>query len=211
MTIGRPRIQHERQARMELVLSSAEKLFVEKGYHETSIGDIAETADFSRTSIYQYFGSKEEIYVHLLERYTDLLIERATEAVAKANNTIDKIKAFLEAFRQVMKLKPNFFELYFIQRHELERLLSSDLRTRLNQKRRVLENVFRGFYAAGAAKGEVRDLRAKDASNLFFAQVGGMLLLHTYYGAEFDVTIDQHLDQSLQMYLEFVRKADGGV
>jgi TetR/AcrR family fatty acid metabolism transcriptional regulator len=206
MTTQRVRILQERQARMELILNAAEQLFVEKGYADTSINDIAEAADFSRTSIYQYFSSKEEIYVNILERYTDLLIEHVAEAVQKPATTSDKIRAFLEALRQMIRRKPNFFSLYFIQRHQVEPRLSPELRTELNAKRRELENVFRDFYREGAERGEVRAIRAKDASNLFFAQIMGMMLLHEYYGGEFDVTIEQHLDKSLEMYLEYVSK-----
>ena len=204
----RQRIALERQARMDLILDSAEKLFTVKGYNATSINDIAEHADFSRTSVYQYFANKEEIYLHLLERYTDLLIHRVREATANAPSVPEKIRAFLEEIRAMIKLKPNFFALYFIQRHEVEPRLSAELRTRLNAERRHLENVFRDFYQVGIEKGEVRNIRVKDASNLFFAQIMGMMLLHEYYEEEFDVTLDEHLDKSLQLYIEFVEKVD---
>jgi len=36
----------------------------------------------------------------------------------------------------------------------------------------------------------------------------GMMLLHEYYGEEFDVTLEEHLEMSLQLYLEFVEKVD---
>jgi AcrR family transcriptional regulator len=204
----RARILQERQARLSLILDSAERPFVEKGYNDTSINEIAELADFSRTSIYQYFKSKEEIYLALLDRYSDVLIERLAEATAKPNRTVDKIRAFLNEIRQVMKLKPNFFSLYFIQRNQVEPRLSPEQKRQLNAKRRRLENIFRDFYREGVEKGEVRDIRVKDASNLFFAQVTGMMLLHEYYGDEFDVTLDEHLDQSLQLYIEFVQRKD---
>lgn len=202
----RLRIAQERRARVDLILESAEKLFAEKGYSETSISDIAEAADFSRTSIYQYFSSKEEIYVCILERYTDLLTDRIIEATNNAATVADKIRALLEEFRTMIKMKPNFFSLYFIQRHQVEPLLSPELRAQLNVKRRKLENVFRDFYRQGVERGEVRNISVKDASNLFFAQIMGMMLLHEYYGDEFDVTLDEHLDKSLQLYLEFVEK-----
>jgi AcrR family transcriptional regulator len=205
----RNRIELERQARMELILDTAEKLFVEKGYHDTSISDIAEQADFSRTSIYQYFSGKEEIYLGILERYTDKLTERLREATAKADTVPDKVRAFLEVFRQTMKEKPAFFVLYFIQRHQVEPGLSPGLKAELNAKRRMLENVFRDFYKKGIERGEVRKIGFKDASNLFFAQVMGMMLLHEYYEEEFDVTLDEHLDKSLQLYLEFIENVDG--
>jgi AcrR family transcriptional regulator len=205
---GRGRIARERAARTNLILDSAERLFVEKGYHETSINDIAENADFSRTSVYQYFASKEEIYLQILDRYGDLLTERVTRATGDSSPVPEKIGRFLEEIRQISKEKPNFFSLYFIQRHQVEPRLSTELRARLNAKRRRLEDVFRDFYRQGIERGEVRDISVKDASNLFFAQITGMMLLHEYYGSEFDVTLDEHLDKSLRLYLEFAEKVD---
>ena len=204
----RQRIALERQARMDLILDSAEKIFIQKGYNDTSISDIAECADFSRTSIYQYFNNKEEIYLLILERYTDLLTERLAAAVVGKATAQEKITAFLEEMRRLIKEKPNFFTLYFIQRHEVEPRLSAELRTHLNAKRREIENIFRDFYREGVERGEVRNIRPKDASNLFFAQITGMMLLHQYYKEEFDVTLDDHLDKSLQLYLEYVEKVD---
>ncbi len=204
----RSRMAQERLARMELILDSAEKLFVEKGYTATSINDIAEEADFSRTSIYQYFSSKEEIYLDILERYTEPLTERLRQVTADVPTVPDKIRAFLDELRKLKREKSNFFELYFIQRHQVEPRLPDEFRKQLNAKRRRLENVFREFYREGIEKGEVRAIRFKDASNLFFAQIMGMMLLHEYYGNEFDVTLDEHLEMSLQLYLEFVEKVD---
>jgi AcrR family transcriptional regulator len=206
--LGRERIAREREARIHLILDSAERLFVEKGYAETSIHEIAEGADFSRTSVYQYFASKEEIYLRILDRYGDLLTERVTGATAGSSKVPEKIRAFLEEIRRIIREKPNFFSLYFIQRHQVEPRLSPELRARLNAKRRRLENVFRDFYRQGVERGEVRDIGVKDASNLFFAQITGMMLLHEYYGDEFDVTLDEHLEKSLRLYLEFVEKVD---
>jgi AcrR family transcriptional regulator len=205
---SRERIAREREARSNLILDSAERLFVEKGYLETSINDIAEAAEFSRTSVYQYFASKEEIYLRILDRYGDLLTERVTRATGGSAPAPVKISRFLEEFRLINKEKPNFFSLYFIQRQQVEPRLSAELRAQLNGKRRKLENVFRDFYREGIERGEVRDISVKDASNLFFAQITGMMLLHEYYEDEFDVTLEEHLEKSLRLYLEFVEKVD---
>ena len=203
---GRQRITREKVARMDLILDSAERLFVEKGFTNTSVNDIAEAADFSRTSIYQYFSGKEEIYLRILERYTGLLTRSVIKATANVSTAPEKIRVFLGAMRRMIRERPSFFTLYFIERHQVEPRLSAELRTRLNAERRVLENVFRDFYRRGIEKGEVRNIDVKDASNLFFAQITGMMLLHEYYGNEFDVTLDEHLEKSLQLYLEFVEK-----
>jgi AcrR family transcriptional regulator len=191
---------------MERILDSAEKLFVEKGYADTSINDIAEDADFGRTSIYQYFSGKEEMYVRILERYTDQMTERLKEATSTQATVPDKIRAFLEVIRTIMREKPAFFGLFFIQRHQVEPWLPPELKAEFSARRKMLENVFRDFYQEGIEKGEVRNIRVKDASNLFFAQVMGMMLLYEYYEDEFDVTLDEQLDKSLQLYLEYIEK-----
>ncbi len=204
----RQRITQERQARADLILDGAEKLFIEKGYADTSINDIAEHADFSRTSVYQYFSGKEEIYLCILERYTDHLIERSREATQGAETVPDKVRAFLGVLRSLMREKPAFFALYFIERHQVEPRLPAELKIRLNTRRRALENIFRDFYRDGVERGEVRNIGFKEASNLFFAQVMGMMLLHEYYDDEFESSMDEHLDLSLKLYLEFIEKVE---
>lgn len=206
---SRDRIARERQARIDRILEQAERLFVEKGYGSTTVDDIARQADFSRTALYQYFRSKEEMYASILERYTDLLADRVAKATAEQASTPEKIRAFLGEIRKMMREKPGFFELYFIQRHQVQPRLSAEWKIRLNEKRRRLENVFREAYQEGIRRGEVRPIRFKDASNLFFAQIMGMMLLHEYYGDEFDVSLEEHLEQCLAVYLEFVQNLDG--
>ena len=174
----RQRITLERLARADLILDGAERLFVEKGYAETSINEIAGAADFGRTSVYQYFSGKEEIYLRVLERYTDQLTDRVRAAASTAGTVREMVTSFLEVLRRFIKEKPAFFTLYFIQRHQVEPRLPAELKAELNSRRRMLENVFRDFYRKGIERGEVRDIGVKDASNLFFAQIMGMMLLH---------------------------------
>jgi hypothetical protein len=128
---------------------------------------------------------------------------------AEAPTVPTKVKAFLDEMRRLMKERPNFFELYFIQRHQVEPGLSPELRAQANEKHRKMETVFRDFYRQGVERGEVRNISVNFASTLFFAQITGMMLLHEYYEEEFDVTLDEHLDNSLQVFLEYIEKVDG--
>jgi AcrR family transcriptional regulator len=69
-----------RQARAELILDEAEKLLVEKGYHETAIDEIAARAGVAKGTLYQHFPSKEALIVALFERNARLL-EQAIERI----------------------------------------------------------------------------------------------------------------------------------
>ena len=72
--IGR-REQKKMKSR-EAILSAAAKLFEEKGYSDTSIVDITAMADLGTGTFYNYFKSKDEVLLSLLE----LLFEKIRTA-----------------------------------------------------------------------------------------------------------------------------------
>ncbi len=55
----------------EKILLCAEKVFSAKGYYEAQISDIARLAKIAKGTIYQYFESKEALFVFLIERYVE--------------------------------------------------------------------------------------------------------------------------------------------
>lgn len=57
------------------ILKVAEDLFFKKGYHETTIRDIAFNADVNTSMINYYFKSKENLYIIIISKIEDLLCE----------------------------------------------------------------------------------------------------------------------------------------
>jgi len=58
------------------ILDSAKKLFKIKGIEQTTMDDIAKEADYSKSTIYVYFKSKDEIYNSIACEYMHLFKER---------------------------------------------------------------------------------------------------------------------------------------
>lgn len=50
--------------------------FGERGYHETSIDDIAERTGLSKGAVYHHFGGKREILLSLFEFWSDQMLQR---------------------------------------------------------------------------------------------------------------------------------------
>src|ERR1700733_10032346 len=66
----------ERGARTrERIVSETLALFGSIGFHETTVRDISEAANISRATLYQYFESKEEIFVELLDECGGALLK----------------------------------------------------------------------------------------------------------------------------------------
>ena len=59
--------------RREEILNAAKKIYDVKPFKEITLKDIGEGTSFTRTSIYNYFSGKEEIYLSVLEsEFSDL-------------------------------------------------------------------------------------------------------------------------------------------
>lgn len=55
-------------ARRDEIISACEQLYAQRGFNDVTIRDIGDLTSFTRTSIYNYFGTKEEIFLALLRR-----------------------------------------------------------------------------------------------------------------------------------------------
>ncbi len=76
---------HER-TRMRLI-EAAESLFIRKGFDDTSVDEISETAGYSRGAFYSNFEDKEGILEALIEREHNRLLEYLDAHFAEAEET----------------------------------------------------------------------------------------------------------------------------
>ena len=70
-TIQASRRERRIAARKSTILYAAGRLFAEKGYHRTTTKDIAEAADVSEGTIYNYFISKDDLLFGIMTELTE--------------------------------------------------------------------------------------------------------------------------------------------
>ncbi len=74
------------EARREEIINACEKLYQTRSFKEITLKDIGNATSFTRTSIYNYFATKEEIFLALLKREYELWIgslKRTMEQIEK--------------------------------------------------------------------------------------------------------------------------------
>lgn len=76
--------RRDRAAREREILDAAEQLFGERGYQATSMDDIAARVGVSKPLIYQYYGSKDGLYLICLSRLRSRLLAAVSDAVLAA-------------------------------------------------------------------------------------------------------------------------------
>ncbi|MCQ2501292.1 MAG: TetR/AcrR family transcriptional regulator [Lachnospiraceae bacterium] len=96
-------------ARREEIISACEELYKTKGFKDITIRDIGNITSFTRTSIYNYFQTKEEIFLAILKREYDLWTEelylRINSQDAMSDEEIaDCLAETLDKRQQLLKL-----------------------------------------------------------------------------------------------------------
>lgn len=114
------------KAHKEEIIDACALLYEQKGFHDITIKEIATETSLSRPSIYNYFQTKEEIFLGLLTRETKQWIgslrEIADEPQLDREELIEQIAAALE--KRVVMLKISAMNIYEIEDHSrLERLI----------------------------------------------------------------------------------------
>jgi AcrR family transcriptional regulator len=84
-TPKRKRMKRERKLRRDLIINAAEKSFIELGYDETMIDQVAKDAGYTKPTIYNYFESKEDLFVGVMTRIYENLFEILNEEVNGAD------------------------------------------------------------------------------------------------------------------------------
>jgi AcrR family transcriptional regulator len=78
---------------VEAILDGAESLLVEVGYAAITTRKLAERAGVNHGLVHYYFGSMEEVFIQVLERYTAQLTARQRELYSSDLPFIDKWRA----------------------------------------------------------------------------------------------------------------------
>ncbi|WP_454649955.1 TetR/AcrR family transcriptional regulator [Bradyrhizobium liaoningense] len=90
---GRPR-----EFDMDTALDRAVRVFRERGYHATSIGDLTAAMRLATGSVYKAFRDKHAVFLAAFERYTALRQEQTRSAAARGANGREQIRNVLLSY-----------------------------------------------------------------------------------------------------------------
>ena len=95
------------------LLDVALELFAVRGYHATSMNEIAEAAGVTKPVLYQHFRSKRELYLELLEDVGGCLRDSIGKATTEAPNPREQVRAGFLAYFTFVAEQRTAFQLLF--------------------------------------------------------------------------------------------------
>jgi AcrR family transcriptional regulator len=80
------------EARREQILTAALSCFGEKGYHASTMDDIVRASGLSKGSLYWHFSSKEEVFLELVDSFSDELYGEWDNVAESGDDKLDVLK-----------------------------------------------------------------------------------------------------------------------
>jgi AcrR family transcriptional regulator len=93
--------ERERFHKREAVLRAAVRMFNARGFHATSLDDVASSLGVSKPTIYHYLGNKDQVLLECVTRGLEQL-QQAADAVRSAPGTgLDRLRGFLRRYAEI--------------------------------------------------------------------------------------------------------------
>ncbi len=105
-------------ARREEIINACEKLYQTMSFKEITIKEIGNTTSFTRTSIYNYFQTKEEIFLALLKREYERWIASLKQAMEQ-HTTLSKDE-FADMLARSLEERPQLLKILSMNHYDME-------------------------------------------------------------------------------------------
>lgn len=118
------RLRHQSLSRAQL-LDAAEEVFGRKGFHETTLKEIAELAEFSVGSVYSFFQNKDDLFQQIFVRRGEEFMPQLREVLAaETGSAVEQLHRLVDFEIGWFRANHHFGRLYL--RHSSATMLSLD-------------------------------------------------------------------------------------
>ncbi|MEC5424563.1 TetR/AcrR family transcriptional regulator [Virgibacillus sp. C22-A2] len=180
-----PRISDEaKEERRITLLQAALECFSAKGYYASTVDDIVSYSKLSKGSVYNYFNSKEEIFINLLQQQRTVAMERLQIRLNDIKSPLEKLKYWINTDipynldkKKMMRVHIEFW-LYSKESPEMQKVLKDRFDVMFGMTQQIIVD--------GQQAGEInKEIDPEKASEMFWALHDGIWLHATIgYGEE---------------------------
>ena len=135
------------------ILERALRVFGEKGFEDATVAAICAEAGISEPTLYEYFGSKEDVLFSISELYTRREFERFSELAHFINDPRERVRAIIQAYLEFYEHNPLYTSVALLTLKGNRRYLASPAYQSVRDAARPLIEVFRD----GVERGSFRD------------------------------------------------------
>jgi AcrR family transcriptional regulator len=213
------RRQKRREENKISILKAAESVLARKGYSFATMDDIAEEAQFSKATLYQYFKSKGNMFYEIILNSLDDMNRELVRIREKSIGSGEKLKEIIRYTFEFFEQKENISRIFLMERNfilkffnfmaerQKQAMDNQDLKyfKNINPKRKVLRDVVTKILADGVESGEFRRMNVQDTAYVFTSLLHGFYFTKFWRKKRYDIEEETNLIHGI--FLEGIKKA----
>ncbi len=169
--------QENKMKKRDLIVTTAEKLFLQKNYETTSMEDVSKESGFTKRTIYRYFISKEDLFFAVAVEGTKKFISYAEEAMKEGGNAVEKIRLSNKAYCQFYFDNPGMFRLMNYQPDNILNCEASPSRRELAVLKDIAIKKYADIVEEGKSDGSIAS-KLDTKKSVYFSLFTSMGLLN---------------------------------
>lgn len=192
------------------ILAAANRLFREKGTAQTTVDDIAKLAEYSKSTVYVYFKSKEDIYNNIVLQCFSKHKEAVVEALKRSPGFPEGYFAVCGAMAMLYEENPLYFESTLgsidLPGDETDTVLAE-----IYNIGEEINDILAGYVRTCASKGHVRsNIPPRQATFTLWAALSGVIMLankkEAYIKNSLGITKEEFMRDGFAMLLASMTK-----
>jgi AcrR family transcriptional regulator len=180
------------EQRKEVIVEKSAELFAQLGFNVASVANIAKACNTSKSLIYHYYPSKEDILYAVMSSHIDQLIEDVDDALAVGGLPISKLQALLHAF---MSHYVGAADRQKVLLNELGNLPDAAKKTIIGKQRKVIDAV-QALIVELYPELAKSSARARAQTMLLFGMINWT---HTWFDPSGPLSADEIADMALAL------------
>lgn len=204
------RKENIKEMNREAIIHASEILMANNpsGLEKVTMDDIAKTADFTKRTIYQYFQSKEEIYVAIVIRGFEGMVHQLERVLEPSLNGLDQVKKFGLALIEYSQKDPlHFFATISYVPNALDGKVRPELMMELFRQGEISMSYLIDSIQKGMVDGSIRkDINPQEAAFSIWAMLTGLLTTgqtkQSYMLQTYGIDLPKWLEEATKLILD---------
>jgi len=92
----------DKEAKRNQIIEAAVRVFAKMGFAKTRMLQIAEAAGMGKGTIYEYFRSKEDLFVNVFNAFIKQTEKQIADRIRKVDDPVEKLKTYFKAWREFL-------------------------------------------------------------------------------------------------------------
>jgi AcrR family transcriptional regulator len=172
MPKGIPLTIEEQEKRRHEIFHQVVNVFLKKGFQETSMREIAEAAGLGKSTLYDYFKTKDDILLYFFEDQLNDLTE-AAQQIAMQNKAADKrLRQITQMHMELLQANKSLFMKMSMEAQRLK----PDSQKQIQEKRHAYQDLIRALIDEGIREGTFRKVDSLLAARILITSMAPVVL-----------------------------------